>query len=290
MLSVLIPIFNFDVTDSIQRLAKQAKSSNISFEILCIDDCSHERHKARNRSISKIEGVEYKELKQNIGRSKIRNLLAQEAQYEHLLFLDCDIRIDKANFLSSYLKYAHKGQLVCGGVSYDRKKPKKDEQLRWHYGRMREEKSASSRSLSPYQSFTSCNMFLPKGIMKIHPFNEQLTEYGHEDTLLGIELKKAQVPVIHINNPIIHLGLDHTIDFLEKTVLSLENLRSLIKEGRIDKDVKLYRYYRLLKASSLLFRPIFKELNRWTKKALMKGSHSLFFFDLFKLTYLLKKS
>lgn len=288
MLSVLIPIFNFEVLDSIQTLAQQAKACNIPFEILCVDDGSEAKYKSANRAISKIEHVQYKELDENIGRTKIRNLLAQKAQYENLLFLDCDIRIEKG-FIKKYLKHTQKGQVVCGGVSYEQKEAVKEERLRWHYGRKREAKSASLRNQSPYQSFTACNMLAPKKVITQHPFDEQLLQYGHEDTLLGIEFKKAPITVVHIDNPIIHLGLDDNADFLAKTVMGLENLDLLIRKGKISKDIKLYRYYRLLKVSRPLLRPLFKVIHQWTKKALTKGSSSLFLFDLFKLTYLLKR-
>ena len=98
MLSILIPIYNFKVVDVVLELKKQAKKLNIPFEILCFDDYST-THKDSNKSLSKEAGIHYTELEHNIGRTKISNLLAQQAKYNNLLFLDCDISIDKDDFL-----------------------------------------------------------------------------------------------------------------------------------------------------------------------------------------------
>ena len=162
-------------------------------------------------------------------------------------FLDCDISIDKDDFLAAYLPYLNSGHVVCGGVNYQLKKPEKSRELRWKYGKAREEKNASIRNQSPYQSFTAFNLLVPKTIFQKIAFDENIKGYGHEDTLFGIQLKKAGVTVAHIDNPIIHIGLDNHKNFIQKTKVGLENLALLIQENRINRDVKLYRYYLIFK-------------------------------------------
>jgi hypothetical protein len=54
-----------------------------------------------------------------------------------------------------------------------------------------------------------------------------LKQYGHEDTLLGYQLKKAGVEILHINNGLLHEGLESNRDFLNKTKLGIENLSKL---------------------------------------------------------------
>ena len=92
--------------------------------------------------------------------------MAQQAKYNNLLFLDCDISIDKDDFLAAYLPYLNSGHVVCGGVNYQLKKPEKSRELRWKYGKAREEKNASIRNQSPYQSFTAFNLLVPKTIFR----------------------------------------------------------------------------------------------------------------------------
>ena len=286
MLSILIPVYNFKVVDVVLELKTQAEKLDIPFEILCFDDASS-THKDTNSTLQAEANIQYLELSNNIGRTKIRNLLVEKAKYSNLMFLDCDISINKPDFLASYAPYFNSGHVVCGGVAYQKEKPEKAQELRWKYGRNREEKNASLRNQFPYQSFTAFNLLAPKDIFQKIAFNEKINGYGHEDTLFGIELKKEGVTVAHIDNPIIHLGLDEHQVFIEKTEVGLQNLAILIKESKINKEVKLYRYYLLCKPTLFLTGFIFKKLKKWSKKKLIKGSNSLLIFDIFKLSYLL---
>lgn len=286
MLSILIPIYNFKVVDAVLELKAQAEKLNIPFEILCFDDASS-THKHNNRILLVKENIQYREFNKNIGRTKIRNLLVEKAKYSNLLFLDCDIIINKSDFLASYAPYFNSGYVVCGGVAYQKEKPEEAQALRWKYGRIREEKNASLRNQHPYQSFTAFNLLAPKDIFQKIAFNEKINGYGHEDTLFGIELKKEGITVAHIDNPITHLGLDERQIFIEKTEVGLQNLAILIKENKINNEVKLYRYYFFCKPTLFLTGFIINKLKKWSKNKLMKGNNSLLIFDLFKLSYLL---
>ena len=286
MLSILIPIYNFKVVDIVLELKTQAEKLDTPYEILCYDDASN-IYKDTNCKILSETNIQYEELPKNIGRTKIRNLLVEKAKYSNLLFLDCDITINKSDFLLSYVPYFNSGHVVCGGVAYQKEKPVREQELRWKYGREREEKNASLRNQSPYQSFTAFNLLAPKDIFQKIAFNEKINSYGHEDTLFGIELKKEGVTIAHIDNPIIHLGLDKNQVFIEKTEIGLQNLSNLIKENKINKEVKLYRYYLLCKPTLFFTSFIFNKLKKWSKKKLIKGSNSLLIFDFFKLSYLL---
>ena len=98
-------------------------------------------------------------------------------------------------------------EVIVGGVSYtDYKKVEKSKLLRWKYGKFREERKAHFRNQRPYASFSACNLFINKKVSQKIRFTESLTKYGHEDTLYGSELEFNSFNVIHINNPIIHLG------------------------------------------------------------------------------------
>ena len=286
MFSILIPIYNFKVVDVVLELKAQAEKLDVPFEILCFDDASS-NYKDTNSTLQAEASIQYREFNRNIGRTKIRNLLVKKAKYSNLLFLDCDITINKPDFLASYVPYFNSGHVVCGGVAYQNEKPEKGHELRWKYGRNREEKNASLRNQSPYQSFTAFNLLAPKDIFQKIAFNEKINGYGHEDTLFGIELKKEGITVAHIDNPIIHLGLDEHQVFIEKTEVGLQNLAILINEKKINKEVKLYRYYLICKPTLFLTGFIFEKLKICSKKKLMKGSNSLLIFDLFKLSYLL---
>jgi glycosyltransferase involved in cell wall biosynthesis len=90
MLSILIPVYNFDVTNFVTDLHTLCKQEKITFEIILFDDASNEDFKNKNRLLQKLPFVTYQELTQNIGRSAIRNKLAEAANYDFLMFVDCD--------------------------------------------------------------------------------------------------------------------------------------------------------------------------------------------------------
>jgi hypothetical protein len=68
---------------------------------------------------------------------------------------------------------------------------------------------------------------IEKSVFSKIRFNEELKQYGHEDTLLGYQLKKAGIGILHIDNGLMHEGLESNREFLNKTKLGIENLSKL---------------------------------------------------------------
>ena len=288
MLSILIPVYNFAVKNLVNDLSLQAQHLKIPFEILCIDDASKVKYIKLNDGLEKIKGVNYQFNKKNIGRSAIRNLLTDKAQYDYLLFLDCDIKIAD-NFIKKYIDFKDASEVIVGGVSYtDHKKIEKSKLLRWKYGKFREERKAHFRNQRPYASFSACNLFINKKVSQKIRFTESLTKYGHEDTLYGAELEFNSFTVIHINNPIVHLGIDEVSEFLEKTELAIINLFALQKSHpKACSNIKIFNYYTLFKKTLFLTKFIFLFCKYCCRKLLIKGSANLVVFDIYKLSFML---
>ena len=53
MLSVLIPVFNYDITDLVFELHQQLTENEIAFEIIAVDDGSNEEFTSKNKDILK---------------------------------------------------------------------------------------------------------------------------------------------------------------------------------------------------------------------------------------------
>ena len=87
MLSILIPTYNYDVTRLVTELHRQALNTYVDFEILVMEDGSTQ-FLEENKAISNLQFCHYTALSHNIGRSAIRNRLADEARYGHLLFIE----------------------------------------------------------------------------------------------------------------------------------------------------------------------------------------------------------
>ncbi len=289
MLSILIPVFNFHISDLVSELYSQAAKCNIPFQILCIDDASASEFKTLNRTVANLPHVKYIELPANIGRSKIRNLLASEAIYEQLLFLDCDSKITDPKFVSRYIDNARKDTVVYGGRNYSAEPPAdRDKYLRWLYGVTRETIPVEHRKKHPYKSFMTNNFLIPASVFQSVKFNEELVGYGHEDTLFGNELNKNNVPVLHIDNALCHIGLESPEDFLAKTEQGLRNLCFVISTKQNVGNVKLLDYYKLLNRLKIgvLVKVMWKLFRKKIKANLVSESPGLLLFDLYKLGYL----
>jgi hypothetical protein len=235
MISVLIPVYNFNVAKLVKDLHAQLSYSNVDFEIILGDDASPEKH--GNEKLTHLQWVTYFSLPENIGRAKMRNLLVEKATYPFLLFMDCDAAVSSSLYINNYIvEISRNVAPICiiGGVAYRKQKPNPKYYLRWHYGKRREATNADIRNLKPYKSFTSFNAVFSKSIFNSVKFDESFSTYGNEDTFFGNQLRSAQIPVIHINNPLYHDGLDTNEDYLKKVENSIDNLISLLHSNKID--------------------------------------------------------
>lgn len=291
MLSICIPVYNFDIRPLIRQLHSQLDGLSINYELLLIDDVSFPEFKKVNREVSQFPFIRYIEANTKLGRSKIRNCLAKEARYPFLLFLDCDSYIPDKNFIRHYLEILNIETVVCGGRNYPPQISGPNHILRWLYGRKRECFNADQRNMRPSHSFFSNNFLIPKALFEKATFNEQLNGYGHEDTLFGLELAKAGIKIIHIDNPLTHIGLETAREFLEKTGQGLENLYQITRKHQNNPElianIKILKYYYLLhwirgiKAMGNIYNLL---RNRLLKN--LTGDHpSLLCFDLYKLGY-----
>jgi glycosyltransferase involved in cell wall biosynthesis len=252
VISICIPIYNYDVTSLVKELHRQATILDIPFEILLADDGSESSIKQANRGIASLHNVIYHEMNHNIGRSRIRNVLAGKARYAWLIFMDCDAMCPDHLYLEKYVNAIGQHQVVCGGHSYQVVAPGNDKYLHWLFGTYREIKDYKNRNRNPYHSFMTFNFMISREIFSTITFNESLLGYGHEDTLFGVELKKNNISIKHIDNPLIHLGLQNVDDFLQKT---RQGTRNLLKVYTVVKrDSALPEMVKLLKAWAFLHR------------------------------------
>lgn len=293
MLSILIPIFNFNVTNLVKELYKQASEAGIEFEIILVDDASHDSCREINSKLENLEHIRYFEETDNIGRSKIRNKLASLAAFPYLLFMDCDSEIPKSNYLANYLNFCKNDAIVYGGRSYSDKPPVDPGLfLRWKHGKSREEYTVSERIKAPNKSFMTNNFLISFKLFEKIRFNEGMEGYGHEDTLFGYDLKKNNIAVKHIDNPLIHIGLESNHLFLSKTKESIRNLKNIFHQNGYEKllveDIKLLAYYRFLTRTGLNFivRWLFLVSKKMLEKNLLGRRPNLMIFDLYKLGYL----
>ena len=293
MISVLIPVYNYDVREVTMELHSQLFAEAINFEILLLDDGSEEQFKILNRELTSLVNVEYSEEKRNLGRSKIRNKLAHLSSYDNLIFMDCDSQVLRSNYIKNYLKHLGKSPVIYGGRVYEEDTPDTEiYKLHWLYGLKREQWSAKIRSHEPNKSFQTNNFLISKELLQSIGFNEKIIGYGHEDTLFGYELQKRKINILHIDNPVVHMGLESSEEFLRKTREGIVNLKRIMRingnEKRLVKDITILAFYKRIEKIRLIgaIEYLYKRYEHILRRNLLSHNPNLIVFDLYKLGYL----
>jgi len=283
MLSVLIPTYQWNCFPLVESIYQQTSKENIPFEIIVLDDASGCNDIHLNEKINSLSHCSFEILPHNLGRSAIRNLLASRAKYNWLLFLDADVTPCKGDFIKNYLLQLKKlnTDIIIGGIKY---KASTHKTLRQSFGEQREAIDAEKRNKEPFRYFFTANFLIKKEIFKSVSFDENIKEYGYEDLLFSIDTKNESFDIEHINNPVYHLGIDNDNVFMDKTKQSLENLKNIIinKESNFE-EIKLVKVVNKFR----FFGNTISQFNSFFEKMALK-KQSLFFFDLFKLSYLFK--
>ena len=289
MLSILIPIYNYNACPLVEELHKQCIDCGIDFEIICIDDASPP-FKSNNNSISSLSNCSFTKLSQNIGRSKIRNLLATKSNYDWLLFLDCDTFPENSLYIANYINQINKSakNAFFGGIIYSKDKPNPDQLLRWVYGQKRESTALQQRIKEPYKTALVSNFSIKKSVFQAVLFDEKIISYGYEDFYFIYSLKNRNIDVLHIENPLFHLNLDTSALFLSKTKMALETLLTVSKaNSSIETDTKIIKTHKtlcLLKMDHLVSK-LFQRLKSKLEKNLTSKKPSLLLFDSYKIGY-----
>ena len=299
MLSILIPTYNYNITRLVADLHQQAMDASIDFEIIVMEDGS-KLYVENNAKVNDFEFCSHVILTENIGRSVIRNRLADKAKYEHLLFMDCDADVFSSHFIYKYIPFCKEECVVIGGTAYDPDVNDPKFSLRLKYGREREAKVLENyiknkNRIGETLNFATFNFLISKSIFNKVRFDENIRGYGHEDTLFGHQLHDLGCEFLHIDNPLIHKGLDDNETFIRKTEEATRNLYLLYKTGRYpflkDESKLLNAFVRIEKLKfARLFAFKFSIIKAILRKQLYSSSPSLLLYDLYKILFLCKTS
>jgi glycosyltransferase involved in cell wall biosynthesis len=291
-ISLLIPVFDYDIIALVHSMKNAMGKVPEFYEIVIGDDGSSGEYREKYRSL-KAENIKVISSKKNIGRAAIRNRLALEAKGDFLIFIDADVILPGTAeaYILKWLPFLKNSRVICGGTIYHDSPPgDPDKLLRWKYGKWREQKSAAERNKHPHAGLSTFNLLIEKSVFSKIRFNEELKQYGHEDTLLGYQLKKAGINILHIDNGLIHEGLESNRDFLNKTKLGIENLSKLYDKVTDKKSfsetVMILRFYNKLKLFGLtrILAAIFIKYRDQMEIRLESGNISLLLFGFYKMS------
>lgn len=289
-LSVLIPTFNDCVLAQVRRLHRQLEAlsatSGLRYEVLVADDCSaDEAVRQENEQIQTLPHCRLLWGKENVGRAAIRNLLAREARFGWLLYVDATLWVPDG-FITDYVRHIGEAQVVCGGSMVDGQS--RPQGLRYQYERASAPRfSAAARSVHPYRAFRTNNFMIARQLMLEHPMRSDIRTYGYEDVLFGKSLEQAGASILHIDNPVGYHLLEENGRYLNKVEESLRTLYAY--RGELKGYSPLLDGVEMLRKRHLLglFRLLYWPVSPWVRRNLQGNHPSLFLFKLFKIgTYL----
>ncbi|MEI7675636.1 MAG: glycosyltransferase [Bacteroidales bacterium] len=286
MISILIPIYNRDARILVREIVHQAEQLDIVYEIICIDNHSV-FFRDKNLQISNYPYCSYEVLPTYIEQSAVRNRLAKAAKYDYILFLDSDLKIDYYHFLLNYIQQIPSSDLVSGGIHYLPWPPTPEYLLHWLFGIRREVKKSMKKD-----RFLSCNFMIRKSIFDKIQFNEDFTEYGHENAVFGVELNKLKISRKHVFSPVTHNNLDHSDEFIVNLRKSISDVAVYIKSNSVSfANARGYGYlrgYLLLKMTntSKIFAQLFMFFIRPIEHNLRSRHPLLLLLDIYKVGFL----
>jgi glycosyltransferase involved in cell wall biosynthesis len=291
-ISLLIPVYDYDLVALVQSMKNALGLVPEFYEILIGDDGSSAEYREKYKS---LEGDKIRVIfsEKNIGRAAIRNRLALEAKGDFLLFIDADAMLPGTAeaYMLKWIPFMKLSRVQNGGIIYHDSPPgDPDKLLRWKYGKWREQQKAIERNRHPHAGFSTFNVLIEKSVFSKIRFNEELKQYGHEDTLMGYQLKKAGIDILHIDNGLMHEGLESNRDFLNKTKLGIENLSKLYDnvtdKKSFSETVRILRFYNKLRFLGLtrIFAAIFIRYRDRMEIRLDSSNISLILFSIYKMS------
>lgn len=299
MLSILIPTYNYVCAHLVCELQKQCEEvqallgEGFDYEIIVGDDGSTDAECVqKNAVIEYLPRCRFVDSDKNLGRAAIRNLLVRESRGEWILIIDADAEVISDDFILKYWQAVRQDTIVVGGLATPLSADPGCE-LRLRYELAAEKmRTVEARQANPAQFFSTFNFLSPRSVLLDIPFDERCTEYGYEDALFGIEAEQNGYSICHIDNPLLHCGINDNASFLANSEAALRTLRRLgppmTERARVGKAAARIEGT-LLRRNTL--RPAFLILYKMSKalvrRNLLSSRPNLKLFAFYKLGYYL---
>lgn len=293
MLSILIPTYDYDclklVTDLQQQceeLQAEIGTDNFDYEIIVADDAGkNPTITERNELMELLPQCRYVRRQENVGRALLCNWLFQKAGFEYLLLIDADAEVCTPDFIRTYWQQRHKADVLVGSIRTPQTAPRGHE-LRLKYEQAAEKKrSASYRNAHTSANFSTFNVWINRKVTDHYHFDERCVEYGYEDALWGVNLVKAGVSILHIENPLIHTGINSNITFLANSEAALRTLHRLGAPMTDFAGVSIVHKKLCRTPFRHLFTTLFSLTHSLMRRNLLSRWPSLLVFQLYKLGY-----
>ena len=287
-LSVLIPNYNYICYPLVATLQKQLLTAGIEYEIIVADDGSTDTATTQaNQAINALPNCYYRLNPTNIGRAAIRNILIDQSKGDWLLFLDSDAEIISDQYIGRYIDAIRQYEdydIIAGGLRHPDRCPSPQVTLRYKYEKQADlKRDSKTREERPFEQFAVFNTLSRRQVFDLCRFDEHFRQYGYEDTVLGYEMERKGLRIKHINNQVLHIGLEDNATFLRKTETAIQTLRTLNRS--MQERSKLIQTALWLQKRHLLglFKVSFRLLAPALRWQLLSHNPSLRLFALYKL-------
>jgi glycosyltransferase involved in cell wall biosynthesis len=251
-LSVLIPFLRDDPCPLIGALDREAEVVGDRVELILLDDGTADARLTQDVAHA-LDGARLPgrlvSLAANEGRARGRNRLAAQARSDHFLFLDSDMRPDRDKFLQAWLDLIADTDppMAFGGFSL--KTAPRDRAFAVHrrLSATRECLGAAERTLHPAKHVFTSNLLIRRDVFEAEPFDAGFTGWGWEDVEWAMRAGR-RFPILHVDNPATHLGLDTVEALARKYESSIANfVRVVARHPDVVAAYPSYRAARLIK-------------------------------------------
>lgn len=219
-LSVLIPFLRDDPEALMRLLDREAQALAGDVELILLDDGTDDPSvTARLRATADDLALPIRliTLPANEGRARGRNRLTTAARGEAFLFLDSDMRPDTARFLQTWrdLVVQTAPAAAFGGFSLDQAPTDARFAVHRALSSASECVPAATRALTPEKYVYTSNLLVRRDVFAAESFDPGFTGWGWEDVEWAMRVSR-RFPVVHIDNPATHMGLDTVQDLARK--------------------------------------------------------------------------
>jgi len=214
-ISVLIPFLRDDPQALLRQLDSEAAALSGAVELILLDDGTGDANlTARLQATLDALALPIRliTLTANEGRARGRNRLTTAARGEAYLFLDSDMRPDTAAFLQNWLRLVtgNAPAVAFGGFSLQQAPTDARFAVHRALSGASECLPASERALTPEKYVYTSNL-----LVRGDAFDPGFSGWGWEDVEWAMRVSR-RFPVVHIDNPATHMGLDTVEDLARK--------------------------------------------------------------------------
>jgi glycosyltransferase involved in cell wall biosynthesis len=247
VLSVLIPFLRDNPSGLLAQLDLEAPALGGAVELVVLDDGTGDATltAALDRQIGAARlPVRLITLSANEGRSQGRNRLATAARGRTWLFLDSDMRPDRPDFLQAWVALVRTDNPAVAFGGFSLLQAPTDARFAVHRALATRSEClpVEVRRLTPEKYVYTSNLLVRRDVFEREAFDPGFTGWGWEDVEWAMRVSCAH-PVIHVDIPATHMGLDTVGSLMRKYEQSADNFARVI--ARHPDIIATYPSYRV---------------------------------------------